>query len=78
MKDMDMDDGVTMNCPCCGTAAPLGEWCESEVAGEYPRGHYQCPWCRYAFERRQQPGSFLSTGAFVPGAVSLHPAQVLM
>lgn len=43
---------LNITCGKCGHVADFEEWTSRPVAGELPKGQYQCPACKYAFQRR--------------------------
>lgn len=64
---------MTMSCAKCGKVADLDEWVRTPVGGELPHGTYQCPACRFAFERRQGASTVYPDGFVMPGPVTLVP-----
>ena len=64
-----------ITCGQCGHKAALESWTSTPFNGELPYGIYQCPHCRYAFKRQQEPGTVLSSGLYIPGKVALVPVQ---
>ena len=48
------DSLFTITCGRCKQNSPLENWCDTGIV-TLPRGHYQCPRCRYAFKRQAQP-----------------------
>lgn len=48
-----IDETFTITCGRCGKASHYMAWRTTTLAGELPSGHYQCPICSVAFERRQ-------------------------
>lgn len=66
---------VTMTCGGCGHQDDLDEFCRTPISGELPRGVYQCPACRLAFQRIIGPAEVLPWGGVIPGRVKLVKVQ---
>ena len=66
---------MSITCGQCGATSTIDEWTTTAVAGELPRNMYQCPKCRYAFERRMGKAQVFQSGFVMPGPVSLVPVQ---
>jgi hypothetical protein len=47
-----VDSDCTIHCGSCGEASPAMDWMSTPLNGELPRGVYQCPQCKRAFERK--------------------------
>lgn len=62
---------MKMTCGECGHTADIDKWTKTPVAGDLPRNTYQCPACKYAFERRQAKPTVYPNGFVMPGAISL-------
>lgn len=73
-----MSSGMTITCGQCGTTSDIDAWTSTPIAGALPRGTYQCPKCRLAFERKQAPGKRYPDGFYMPGPVSLVPVSPRM
>lgn len=43
---------MTLSCGKCGHVADIEEFCHTPIMGTLPAGQYQCPACKYAFQRR--------------------------
>lgn len=60
----------------CGHEADLNEFCRTPISGELPKGHYQCPSCGYAWQRKESKPRIISNGfeaMVIPGKVELLP-----
>lgn len=44
---------VNITCGSCGTVAALEDFCRTPLFGELPVGHFQCPGCGVAWQRRE-------------------------
>lgn len=67
----------TLTCQC-GHEADLDEFCRTPVSGELPKGHYQCPGCGYAWQRKESEHKIITNGfesMMIPGKVELLPVS---
>ena len=52
-KQLGLNGGMmTITCGNCGAVEDIDKWTVTALGVELPRGQYQCPRCRYAFQRR--------------------------
>ena len=47
-----MPSGVGFTCGKCGHFDDLDRFASTPILGDLPPGQFQCPACRYAFQRR--------------------------
>lgn len=66
---------ITITCGHCGQQSDFDNWTRTPVAGELPRGHYQCPACGIAFKRQMGPSTVYPSGLVIGGDVELVPVQ---
>ena len=64
---------MTITCGKCGTDSDIDLWISTPIAGELPRNIYQCPKCKYAFEKRYGKATVYPSGFVAPGPVELKP-----
>ncbi len=73
---------MNISCGKCGHVAGFEAWTSAPVSGELPRGHFQCPKCRYAFERKEvEPGEVFESGGqrmYIPGKIGLVPVASVL
>lgn len=65
----------------CGHRADLDAFCRTPIAGELPRGMFQCPACGYAFKRVESGHTLFTVGGeslIIPGKVRLVPCQGML
>lgn len=66
--------GVTVTCKCRHTA-DLVEFQHTPVAGELPRGHFQCPLCKRAWKIQSGPARVGWSGMALPGETKIVDIQ---
>lgn len=67
-----------LTCGSCGHTADLDEFCRTPIAGDLPKGHFQCPSCRTAWQRKQSDYRIVMVGKsplIIPGKVELVPVD---
>lgn len=60
------DHQFTIQCKC-GHEAPYELFTRTEIGGDLPKDHYQCPGCHEAWTYRQKPATVLDSGFVMPG-----------
>lgn len=69
---------ITITCEC-GHTAPFDAFTSTEVFGELPEGHYQCPCCRRAWKLQPvgEPRIY-DCGLFIPADRRIFPIQPVL
>jgi len=66
-----------INVTCtCGYTGDLADFCRTPVYGELPQGHFQCPGCKIAWQRKESEHRILRHGSaatIIPGKVEMVP-----
>jgi len=67
--------GIKITCGECGHNDEFDAFTHTEIAGELPKGVYQCPKCRAAIQQKQKPPTVHPSGWVEPGRIDLEPVQ---